>query len=121
MSQPKATFDQGITALSNFIKILDEVDKFMNANATNFLGLKSTFNQSNQFGDFQEFSSRQMELLQSGIAGRLTEDAVRANLEPFLRELVQSPQINKPDRGFVTNALEVLDYMENNSETFYRS
>lgn len=72
---------------ANAIKLLDETYRYGSVNATNFIGLLDTLQQSFE-GDFLDEAERAAQSLRSALAGSVTQQSAADIQRPFLRQFM---------------------------------
>jgi hypothetical protein len=109
-----ASFALAFANLSNAIKILDQHDKWLNANTPNLLALEVIANAS-AIGDFATDQGNSVDGFRASIVGVLSSGSVSGYLSPFVDDVHSF--IEGVATSFGGKLVEIRDYMVANSKT----
>ena len=96
------------TQIRNTVKILNELDKFANANSPNWIALEDTLTQSLE-GDYAPQLLASLRSRRASISSVMSPASVRAMLSPLIREL--GKVIGAPERNTGALMRRIYDYM----------
>lgn len=100
------------TELQNAIKLLDDLDtSAMSGFATNYDTILN-----NLSGEYSDSLINSINIIRGSLAETVTQSVVRGVLSPALENFMLA--INEPVGGFEDNADRLIEYMQDNAETF---